>query len=473
MPFLNIIPEPERQFTTAPDNKAVFLKLRGNVFHGSKNEIASNIFENNMRMINGYITNNTTDKNIEKFSNNLRGLIDNIIKSQVKKDAGDVYIDFTLLGYDESKADMHRLKAYKPDGKLRIGVHYRNDLTTDTITDKYDIEQEIDTDIPSKNDIDITFSDLPDDLYNSILELNPSFLPERRDGNKSTADNTLEYGKLAALTAASHSLVLSNKINELKGRTILFKGSREYIGDDSENVLLFDFLGHDVVSDEDTSDIIRKDLDTAAKILHRCIWLINISERGRPDGGAQYDLHTRLNITLAFTKCQQNDSTGSFTINGVPFNYTVHGDADFSQAIKDTDVDEEGVLQDPPLKDKTENNIGNVLILNRYLGTIARYKSFDNNGVPNEWFKTYVRLISNMSETDFYEFSSEILRNIMIICSHPDLGITLFKMARTRYCAHLYCHTEIDPTFPVNLNIPRVIPIEPLEVETHCECSGQ
>jgi len=457
MPFLNIIPEPEPQLTTAPESKTVFLKLRGRLFHGSRHEVARSVFENNIRTISGYSTNIT--KNVEKFSNSLKEEIDSIINSEIKKgEANDIYIDFNLFHYDEGKADTHRLRAYKPDGKLRIGIHYRNDLKTDAIIDNYDINQEINVNIPNEKDIDVTFSDLPDDLYNSILELNPDF--------------TLEYGKLAALTAASHSLVASNKINELKGRAILFKGSRDYIGDDSENVLLFDFLGHDAVNGEDTADIITKDLDVAAKILHRCIWLINISERGRPDGGAQYDLHTRLNITLAFTKC--NDKTGNLVVNGVNFPYTVHEDSAFSPAIKATDVDEEGVLQDPPgIKKDDVDNPGNVLILNRYLGTIARYKSFDNSGVSNEWFKTYVRLISNMSETDFYEFSSEILRNIMIICNQPELGITLFKMARTRYCAYKYCHTEIDPTFPVNLNIPRFIPIEPLEVETHCNCSEE
>jgi hypothetical protein len=462
MPFLNIIPEPERQLTTAPDSKAVFLKLRGNVFHGSRNEIARSVFENNIRMIDGYSANN--NPTVENFSNTLKKVIDDTIKSEGEgKDAEDIYIDFNLFHYDESKADVHRLKTYKPDGKLRLGIHYRNDLTTDTITDKYDINKELKVDIKSAEDVDITFSDLPDDLYNSILELNPSFF------SKSANGSVLEYGKLAALTAASHSLVLSNKLDELKGRTILFKGLRDYIGDDSENVLLFDFLGHEPNSTKDTSDIITEDLDKAAEILHSCIWLINISERGRPDGGSQYDLHTRLNITLAFTKC--NDGSGKFYVNGVEFPYTVYEDKDFSEAIIKTDVDEEGVLQDPPGIEKTVDNPGNVLILNRYLGTIARYKSFDSkDGQPNEWFKTYIRLISNMSETDFYEFSSEILRNIMIICSQPELGITLFKMARTRYCAYKYCHTEIDPTFPVNLNIPRFIPIEPLEVETHCNC---
>jgi len=464
MPFLNIIPEIERQFTTAPESKAVFLKLRGNLFHGARNEIAGSVFENNIRMMNGYSANN--NPTVENFSNTLKKVIDDTIKSEVKGNgAEDIYIDFNLFYYDESKADVHRLKAYKPDGKLRLGIHYRNDLTTDTITDKYDINEELNVDIKSAKDVDVTFSDLPDDLYNSILELNPSFL------SKSANGNVLEYGKLATLTAAAHSLILSNKINELQGSTILFKGSRDYIGDDSENVVLYDFLGYDVKSGEDTSDIITKDLDTAAEILHNCIWLINISERGRPDGGSQYDLHTRLNITLAFTKC--NDGSGTFTINGVQFPYTVHKDDTFSEAIKNTDVDSEGVLQDPPGIDKNVDNPGNVLILNRYLGTIARYKYFDGNDQPNEWFKTYIRLISNMSETDFYEFASEILRNIMIICSQPDLGITLFKMARTRYCAHKYCHTEIDPTFPVNLNIPRVIPIEPLEVETHCNCNNE
>jgi len=465
MPFLSIIPEPEPQLTTAPDTKAVFLKLRGHVFHGARNEIARNIFENNIRMINGYTY--TKKKTIAEFSINLGKEIDKTIQSLVQKEeSSDIYIDFNLFRYDESKADLHRLKAYNPDGKLRIGIHYRNDLQNDTITDKYDINEELKIRIPSENDIDITFSELPDDLYNSILELNPSFF------SKNTDDSILEYGKLAALTAASHSLVLSNKLDEMKGRTILFKGLRDYIGDDSENVLLFDFLGYDVESGEDTSDIITKDLDTAAKILHRCIWLINISERGRQDGGSQYDLHTRLNITLAFTKC--NDGSGTFTVNGVQFPYTVYEDPTFSSSIKETDVDEEGVLQDPPRIEKTVDNPGNVLILNRYLGTIARYKSFNNkDGQTNEWFKTYIRLISNMSETDFYEFSSEILRNIMIICSQPELGITLFKMARTRYCAYKYCHTEIDPTFPVNLNIPRVIPIEPLEVETHCKCDNK
>ena len=467
MPFLSIIPEPEPQLTTAPDTKAVFLKLRGHVFHGARNEIARNIFENNIRTINGYMYNK--NKTVVKFSSELKkeidNTIDNTIRSAVQKgENSDIYIDFNLFNYDESKADLHRLKAYNPDGKLRIGIHYRNDLQNDTITDKYDVNRELKINLPSANDVDVTFSELPDDLYNSILELNPSFFSKNADGS------ILEYGKLAALTAASHSLVLSNRLDEMQGRTILFKGLRDYIGDDSENVLLFDFLGYDVKSGEDTSDIITKDLDTAAEILHNCIWLINISERGRPDGGSQYDLHTRLNITLAFTKC--NNQSGEFFINGVKFPYTVHKDDTFSDAIKNTDVDSEGVLQDPPGIDKNVDNPGNVLILNRYLGTIARYKSFDN-GVPNEWFKTYIRLISNMSETDFYEFSSEILRNIMIICSQPELGITLFKMARTRYCAYKYCHTEIDPTFPVNLNIPRFIPIEPLEVETHCKCKDE
>ena len=468
MPFLSIIPEPEPQLTTAPDTKAVFLKLRGHVFHGARSEIARNIFENNIRMINGYIYNKK--KTVVEFSFELEKEITKTIQSSVQKGEGsDIYIDFNLFNYDESKADLHRLKAYNPDGKLRIGIHYRNDLQTDTINDKYDINKELKIELPSENDLDITFSELPDDLYNSILELNPSFFSKNADRS------ILEYGKLAALTAASHSLVLSNKLDEMKGRTMLFKGLRDYIGDDSENVLLFDFLGYDVKSGEDTSDIITKDLDKAAEILHNCIWLINISERGRPDGGSQYDLHTRLNITLAFTKC--NDGSGTFYVNGVPFPYTVYEDQTFSPSIKETDVDAEGVLQDPPRIEKTVDNPGNVLILNRYLGTIARYKSFDNKdghpNEPNEWFKTYIRLISNMSETDFYEFSSEILRNIMIICSQPELGITLFKMARTRYCAYKYCHTEIDPTFPVNLNIPRFIPIEPLEVETHCNCDKE
>ncbi len=463
MPFINITHEPERQFTTAPESKAVFLKLRGVIFQGARNEIARSVFENNMRIINGYIA--KSKKSIESFANSLGKLINKKIESKVTKErVGDVYVDFNLFHYDESEADVHRLRAYKPDGKLRMGIHYRDDLSTDTITDKYDINEELMIDIPTAGDVDITLSDLPDDLYNSILELNPSFF------SKSENNSILEYGKLAALTAASHSLVLNNQLDELKGRTIMFKGLRDYIGDDSENVLLFDFLGYDVATREDTSNIITKDLDAAAQILHRCIWLINISERGRPDGGTQYDLHTRINITLAFTKC--NDQPGEFSVNGVIFPYTVHKDDQISEPIIKTDVDEEGILQDPPGINKNDvDNLGNVLILNRYLGTIARYKSFDKkNGEPNQWFKTYARLISNMSESDFYEFASEILRNIMIICSQPELGITLFKMARTRYCAHKYCHTEIDPTFPVNLNIPRVIPIEPLEVETHCNC---
>jgi hypothetical protein len=466
MPFIDITHELERQFITAPESKAVFLKLRGVIFQGARSEIARSVFENNIRLINGYVAKSKT--NVENFANKLGDVINKKIESAVPKGrSGDVYIDFNFFYYDESEADVHRLKAYKPDGKLRIGIHYRDDLTTDAITDKYDINEELKIDIPSMEDVNITLSDLPDDLYNSILELNPSFF------SKSEGNSILEYGKLAALTAASHSLVLNNQLDELKGRTILFKGLRDYIGDDSENVLLFDFLGYDPITRKDTSDIIKEDLDTAAQILHRCIWLINISERGRPDGGSQYDLHTRLNITLAFTKC--NDQPGELFINGVRFPYTVHKDDQISMAIKGTDVDEEGVLQDPPGINKNDvDNPGNVLILNRYLGTIARYKSFDNeNGQPNQWFKTYIRLISNMSTSDFYEFASEILRNIMIICSQPELGITLFKMARTRYCAYKYCHTEIDPTFPVNLNIPRVIPIEPLEVETHCNCDGQ
>jgi len=466
MPFIDITHELERQFTTAPESKAVFLKLRGVISHGARSEIARSVFENNIRLINGYIA--KSQKSVENFANNLGNVINKKIEAIASKErARDVYVDFNLFYYDENEADVHRLKAYKPDGKLRIGIHYRDDLSTDTITDKYDINEELKIDIPTVEDVNVTLLDLPDDLYNSVLELNPSFFSQSED------NSILEYGKLAALTAAAHSLVLNNQLDELKGRTILFKGLRDYIGDDSENVLLFDFLGYDPVTKEDTSDIITKDLDTAAQILHRCIWLINISERGRPDGGTQYDLHTRLNITLAFTKC--NDQPGEFIVNGVRFPYTVHSDDEISEPIRKTDVDEEGVLQDPPGINKNDvDNPGNVLILNRYLGTIARYKSFDNkDGQPNQWFKTYIRLISNMSESDFYEFASEILRNIMIICSQPELGITLLKMARTRYCAYKYCHTEIDPTFPVNLNIPRFIPIEPLEVETHCDCKQQ
>jgi hypothetical protein len=308
----------------------------------------------------------------------------------------------------------------------------------------------------------ITLYDLTDDMYNSVLELNPSFFA---DNNKNSS-SVLKYGKLATLTASLHALSLDGEMDELNGKSIIFKSARDYIGDDSENVLLFDFLGHMDGKEGDTADIITKDLDAAAYDLHDCIWLINISERGRPDGSAQYDLHTRINITLAFSKCKES---GAFYVNGVLFEYKAH--SDFSELIKNIDVDPEGVLQDPKFPDGIgADNPGNILILNRYLGAIARYKRFDANNEPNEWFKTYLKLITNMSDVEFYEFASEILRNIMIICSQKELGITLFKMARTRFCAHQYCHTEIDPTFPVNLNIPRFIPIEPLEVETHCNC---
>ncbi len=462
MPFLQVIPHPEPQATFTDEQKAVFAKLRGLRFSTEKGGVPRQILDSNLRIVKGYIL--SSNERVKKDKN----IIANEIKKAVKTDNSNknIYIDFTLFGYDKDQESVHRLRTYKPDGTLRIGIHSRNDLESDNITDKYDRMEEFKSigNIDGIEDININLFDLSDDMYNSILELNPSFV----NNNSESKNEVLKYGKLAAITASLHALSVDGNIDELNGQSIMFKSARDYIGDDSENVLLFDFLGHSNNKQEDTADIITKDLDTAAYELHDCIWLINISERGRPDGSSQYDLHTRINITLAFSKCKEKVETRIFYVNGVQFKYTVH--TDFSETIKKIDVDSEGVLQDPQFKEDIDNP-GNKLILNRYLGTIARYKLFDEkNNEPNEWFKTYLKLITNMSDVEFYEFASEILRNIMIICSQEELGVTLFKMARTRFCAHQYCHTEIDPTFPVNLNIPRFIPIEPLEVETHCDC---
>jgi len=470
MPFISVIPHPEPQATFTDEQKAVFAKLRGLRFSTEKGGIPRQILDSNLRITSGYVLSGNKEANENKKI--IVKEINEAINSSSKKNIA--YIDLTLFSYEASKESEHRLRTYKPDSTLKIGIHSSNDLETENITDKYDYIKDLKSinNIIESNDIQITLSNLTDDMYNSILELNPTFL--------NNTNKILEYGKLAALTAASHALSLDGDMDELNGKSIIFKSAREYIGDDSENVLLFDFLGH--LDDrglndreEDTADIITKDLDKAAEILHSCIWLINISERGRHDGSPQYDLHTRINITLAFSKCKSTagngEKSGTFYVNGVPFDYTAHDD--FSTIIEEIDVDSEGVLQDPKFQDSIRvDNPGNILILNRYLGTIARYKTFSKDGQPNEWFKTYLKLITNMSDFDFYEFVSEILRNIMIICSQSELGVTLFKMARTRFCAKQYCHTEIDPTFPVNLNIPRFIPIEPLEVETHCDCGS-
>jgi hypothetical protein len=464
MPFLQVIPHPEPQATFTDEQKAVFAKLRGIKFSTEKGGVPRQILDSNLRIVRGYIL--SSKEEVKQNKNIIAKEIEKAIGTKPSKNI--TYIDFTLLNYDETKESEHRLRTYKPDGTLRIGIHSRNDLENENITDKYDHLEEFTKigNIEEREDIKINLFDLSDDMYNSVLELNPTFL-----NNSDQQDSILKYGKLAAFTTAMHALSIDGNIDELNGKSIMFKSARDYIGDDSENVLLFDFLGHLNNKKGDTADIITQDLDKAAEILHDCIWLINISERGRTDGSSQYDLHTRINITLSFSKCKENVKSGTFYVNEVPFNYTVH--TDFSDIIKKIDVDSEGVLQDPEFTgDDGADNPGNQLILNRYLGTIARYKKFDtqNKNKPNEWFETYLKLITNMSDVEFYEFASEILRNIMIICSQKELGITLFKMARTRFCAHQYCHTEIDPTFPVNLNIPRFIPIEPLEVETHCDC---
>ncbi len=464
MPFLSVVPHYEPVISFTDEQKAVFAKLRGMRFTTDRGRLPRQILESNLRNIRSQILSNKEEVQHNK----------NIIKQEIKQHVnsinskGNIYIDFTLFDYDASKENEHRLRTYKPNGTLKIGIHSRNDLETENITDKYDYLEKFKSieALDKINDLKVTLYDLNDDMYNSILELNPSFIEDTNE--------VIEYGKLAALTTAAHALAIEKEMDELNGKSIIFKSERDYIGDDSENVLLFDFLGHRDGVDEDTADIITKDLNTAAQILHSCIWLINISERGRPDGGSQYDLHTRINITLAFSKCKNENESGTFYVNGVPFKYTVHND--FSEIIQEIDVDSEGVLQDPKFPSGIgADNPGNHLILNRYLGTIARYKLFKeekpNKEKPNKWFETYLRLITNMNDVDFYEFASEILRNIMIICSQEELGITLFKMARTRFCAHQYCHTEIDPTFPVNLNIPRFIPIEPLEVETECGCN--
>ena len=460
MPFLQVVPHPEPQATFTDEQKAVFAKLRGLRFSTEKGGVPRQILDSNLRIVKGYIIGR--NPNIQNPKKLIKEEID---KAKKSASSGSItYIDFTLFDYDNNKEAEHRLRTYKPNGKLKIGIHNRNDLENENITDKYDHLGEFTkiSNIEEREDIKINLFDLSDDMYNSVLELNKTFVyDDGKDKNE-----VLKYGKLASLTASLHALSVDGNIDELNGKSIMFKSARDYIGDDSENVLLFDFLGHMDGEQGDTADIITKDLDTAAKELHSCIWLINISERGRSDGSAQYDLHTRINITLAFSKCKES---GTFYVNGVPFEYNAHGK--FSDLIKNIDVDAEGVLQDPNFPDGIgADNPGNILILNRYLGAIARYKRFNVNNEPNEWFKTYLKLITNMSDVEFYEFASEILRNIMIICSQKELGITLFKMARTRFCAHEYCHTEIDPTFPVNLNIPRFIPIEPLEVETDCDC---
>jgi hypothetical protein len=460
MPFLQVVPLPEPQATFTDEQKAVFAKLRGLRFSTEKGEVPRQILDSNLRIVKGYII--SKDQNIQQQKEKVKAEIDKAINSS---SSGPItYIDFTLFGYDNNRESEHRLRTYKPDGKLKIGIHSRNDLENENITDKYDhlVEFTKIGNIEEREDIKINLFDLSDDMYNSVLELNQTFLGDDSKNN----NEVLKYGKLAAITASVHALSVDGSIDELQGKSIMFKSARDYIGDNSQNVLLFDFLGHMNNKPEDTADIITKDLDTAAYELHDCIWLINISERGRTDGSSQYDLHTRINITLAFSKCK---SSGTFYVNGVPFAYEAYDD--FSKLIQDIDVDAEGVLQDPKFPEGIEaDNPGNILILNRYLGTIARYKQFNKGNEPNEWFKTYLKLITNMSDVEFYEFASEILRNIMIICIQKELGITLFKMARTRFCAYQYCHTEIDPTFPVNLNIPRFIPIEPLEVETHCGC---
>jgi len=457
-----VVPHPEPQATFTEEQKAVFAKLRGLRFSTEKGGVPRQILDSNLRIVKGYMLNSKEE--IKKYKN----IINQEIRKAIRKNSSNNinYIDFTLFNYNEDKESQHRLRAYQPDGTLRIGIHSRNDMETDNITDQYDHLKEFESigNIEGIEDININLFDLNDDMYNSVLELNLTFLD-----NSDKQNSILKYGKLAAFTAASHALSIDGNIDELNGESIMFKSARDYIGDDSENVLLFDFLGHLNEKKGDTADIITQDLDTAAKTLHNCIWLINISERGRTDGSSQYDLHTRINITLAFSKCKENAKSGTFYVKEVPFNYTVH--TDFSTIIEKIDVDSEGVLQDPQFSgDVGADNPGNQLILNRYLGSIARYKIFNNENKPNEWFETYLKLITNMSDVDFYEFASEILRNIIIICSQRELGVTLFKMARTRFCAHQYCHTLVDPTFPVNLNIPRFIPIEPLEVETDCNC---
>ncbi len=462
MPFLSVVPHYEPVVSVADEQKAVFSKLRGLRFTTERGGLPKLILDSNLRNIRSNVL--SSNEKVQANKNKIKEEIEQHIKSAKSKgSANTIYVDFTLFGYDASKENVHRLYTYKPGDKLKIGIHSKNDLESEEITDKYDYLEEfksIET-LNEVKDLKVTFYDLSDDMYNSILELNRSFIEGQNEA--------IKYGKLAALTTAAHALSTEPEMSELNGKSIIFKSEREYIGDDSEDVLLFDFLGHQNGINEDTGDIINKDLDTAAKILHNCIWLINISERGRPDGSSQYDLHTRINITLAFSKCKNAGRT--FYVNGVPFNYTVHND--FSEIIQKIDVDSEGVLQDPDFPTGIgADNSGNHLILNRYLGTIARYKDFKKEK-PNEWFETYLRLITNMNDIDFYEFASEVLRNIMIICSQEELGITLFKMARTRFCAHQYCHTEIDPTFPVNLNIPRIIPIEPLEVETNCGCNNK
>jgi hypothetical protein len=476
MPFISVFTHPEPQAVFTDEQKAVFAKLRGIRFSTEKGGVPRQILDSNLRIMNGCILGNK--KEVEKNKNAIAKEINKAIGSSSSNKIH--YIDFTLFGYDKSKESEHRLRTYKPDSTLRIGIHSRNDMETEDITDKYDQTIEFNgiAQIEGSENIKITLYDLTDDMYNSVLELNKSFLDN--------SNEIIRYDKLAGLTAATHALSINGNFDELSGKSIIFKSARDYIGDDSENVLLFDFLGHKNNESGDTADIITEDLDTAARILHDCIWLINISERGRPDGSSQYDLHTRINITLAFSKCKNpanngsesgkfysNDSgSGKFYVNGVDFKYEAYDD--FADLISAIDVDSEGVLQDPNFPSNIgADNPGNILILNRYLGTIARYKVFDENGEPNEWFKTYLKLITNMSDVDFYEFASEILRNIMIICSQKELGVTLFKMARTRFCAKQYCHTEIDPTFPVNLNIPRFIPIEPLEVETDCGCPNK
>jgi len=284
MPFLQVVPHPEPQATFTDEQKAVFAKLRGLRFSTEKGGVPRQILDSNLRIVKGYII--SRDQNIQKQKEKIKAEIYKAIESSPSGPI--IYIDFTLFRYDKDRESEHRLRTYKPDGKLKIGIHSRNDLENENITDKYDhlVEFTKIDNIEEREDIKINLFDLSDDMYNSVLELNQTFLDDDSKDN----NNVLKYGKLAGITASLHALSVDGNIDELKGKSIMFKSARDYIGDDSENVLLFDFLGHMDGEQKDTADIITKDLDTAAHELHDCIWLINISERGRTDGSAQYDL---------------------------------------------------------------------------------------------------------------------------------------------------------------------------------------
>jgi hypothetical protein len=134
MPFLQVVPHPEPQATFTDEQKAVFAKLRGIRFSTEKGGVPRQILDSNLRIVKGYIL--SGKKEVQQDKNIIAKEIQNAIGKDSSKKI--TYIDFTLLGYDKDNESVHRLRTYKPDGTLRIGIHSRNDLETENITDKYD-----------------------------------------------------------------------------------------------------------------------------------------------------------------------------------------------------------------------------------------------------------------------------------------------------------------------------------------------